>query len=746
MSQTVTLSIEKMHCGSCVGRVDRALAAVTGVESVAVNLATETAVVQGKRGATVDALIKAVENVGFPARLAHASDYDKQDQRNAEALTLKRQMVMGAALALPVVVLEMGGHIFPGFHAFLQQTIGHTTTWFIQALLTTAVLLGPGRSFYTRGFPALAKGAPDMNSLVALGTLAAYLYSMTVLFWPQILPKQAQAVYFEAAAVIVVLILVGRWLEARAKGKTGAAIHALIKLQPKTARVVRGSEVEDVAVEKLNVGDRIFLRPGERVPTDGEVVEGLSHVDESMLTGEPMPVEKEIGDLVTGGTVNGNGSMTLAATSVGKDTVLAGIVRMVQEAQGAKLPIQALVDRITLWFVPAVLGVAAMTVILWLMFGPTPSFSYALVAGVSVLIIACPCAMGLATPTSIMVATGRAAELGVLFRKGDALQTLAEIDVVAFDKTGTLTEGKPTFHKILTANEFDELEVLQLVASVEARAEHPVAAALTDAAKMRQLTLQEVENVTAQTGLGISGRVNGRKIIVGSQHLMQKSVIDITQFENAAKEMARIGDTVFFAAVDGELAGLISVNDPVKPDAATVISTLKSRGISVAMITGDKDETAQKIASDIGIETVISEVMPSEKVAALSSLKEFAGRVAFVGDGINDGPALASADVGVAIGTGTDVAVQSADVVLMSGDLQGIATAHGISITAMSNIRQNLFWAFGYNTALIPVAAGLLYAPFGLMLSPVLAAGAMALSSVFVLSNALRLKRMTKSV
>lgn len=743
MSQTITLSIDKMHCGSCVGRVDRALAGVPGVETVSVNLATETAVVKGQGGGLVASLISAAETAGFPAHVARSADYDKQDKRNQEAVTIRFKTLIAAALTAPVFVLEMGSHMFPAFHHLIHQSIGLGTSWWIQAVLTTLILTGPGRSFYSAGFPALVRGAPDMNSLVAVGTMAAYLYSMTVLLVPEVLPEQARAVYFEAAAVIVVLILLGRWLEARAKGKTGAAINALMRLQPKTAQVLRDGQPQAVAVDALVPGDVVVLRPGERVPVDGTVLEGRSHLDESMVTGEPMPVEKAVGDPVTGGTVNGTGSLQITATHVGRDTVLAGIVRMVQEAQGAKLPIQALVDRITLWFVPAVLIIAAITVVVWLLFGPAPALSYALVAGVSVLIIACPCAMGLATPTSIMVATGRAAELGVLFRKGDALQSLAEADVIAFDKTGTLTEGKPVLCDILPAEGFARADVLRLAAAVEARAEHPVAKAIAAAARQESLIPPEAQTVTAKSGLGIVGEVEGRQILIGSDRFLTEEGIDVSSFDARMRQAARRGETVFFAAVDHRAAAMLTVADQLKPHAADLIAELRARQIETALITGDKSETAQAIAEATGIKTVVADVLPGGKVEAITALKSGGRRVAFVGDGINDGPALAAADVGIAIGTGTDVAIQSADVVLMSGDLRGVGTAHDVSTRTMRNIRQNLFWAFGYNTALIPVAAGVLFVPFGMLLSPMLAAGAMALSSVFVLSNALRLKKLS---
>ena len=741
MTRTVTLSIEKMHCGSCVGRVDRALAGVSGVQDVSVNLATETALVTGQGNGLVGRLISAVEAAGYPAHVAEDADYDKQDQRDAEALALNRRVILAAVLGLPVFILEMGGHTVPTFHHLIHQTIGQQASWIIQAALTTMVLIGPGRSFYTDGLPALFRGAPDMNSLVAVGTLAAYFYSLTVLFVPEVLPVAARAVYFEAAAVIVVLILVGRWLEARAKGRTGAAISSLLRLQPKMAQVLQDGKPVEVAVAKLVPGDLILLRPGESAPVDGVVTSGQSHMDESMLTGEPMPVPKVQGDPVTGGTVNGNGSLTVKAIRVGKDTVLAGIVRMVQEAQGAKLPIQALVDRITLWFVPAVLGIAAVTVLVWLLVGPQPVLSYALVAGVSVLIIACPCAMGLATPTSIMVATGRAAERGVLFRKGDALQSLAEVDVIAFDKTGTLTEGEPVLHLFTPALGFDRAETLGRVAAVEERAEHPVARAIVSAARGENLSFPPAENVTAQSGLGISGHVDGKDVTVGSDRLMRDIGVDVSTFDDAASQAAARGETVFFAAFDGQVAAMITVVDRIKPNAVSVLRALQGQGLKTVMITGDKAETAQTIANELGVTTVIAGVMPRGKVDAIAQLQSDGSKVAFVGDGINDAPALAAADIGIAIGTGTDVAIQSADVILMSGDLQGVQSAHHISTQAMRNIRQNLFWAFGYNTALIPVAAGVLFAPFGLLLSPMLAAGAMGLSSVFVLFNALRLRR-----
>ncbi|MEP2642672.1 heavy metal translocating P-type ATPase [Roseobacter sp.] len=736
---TITLSVENMSCASCVGRVDRALAGVTGVRDVAVNLATQEATVHVHTGGpSAQVLADRVTHAGYPAAVRGARDTAQRDQQHRDhTAALARRAAIAAILALPIVVLEMGSHMVPAMHHLIMRTIGLQQSWWVQAVLTTLVLLGPGRAFYTTGFAALRKAAPDMNSLVAIGTSAAYGYSLCVLIFPTLLPRTAHAVYFEAAAVIVVFILLGRWLEARAKGRTGAAITALLKLQPKTAQVLRDGVAETVPVDQIQPGDVVVLRPGERVPVDAIVVEGHSHLDESMLTGEPMPVEKSPGDVVTGGTINGPGGLQLTTTHVGADTVLSGIVRMVQDAQSAKLPIQAIVDRVTFIFVPVVLGLAVLTALIWLVFGPAPVVSHALVAGVAVLIIACPCAMGLATPTSIMVATGRAAQLGVLFRKGDALQGASEVGIVAFDKTGTLTTGKPVLSTFDVLGNNDPDTVLRMLAGVETRVTHPVAHAIVAACDAR---LPDAVDVTALSGLGASGMVDGRSVLIGSGRLMHERGVDLGDAEARAQALAKSGQTVFFAAIDGALTAVIGVSDQIKPNAKDVVVRLHDRGIKVAMITGDKRETAQAVAHDLGIDEIIADVMPNGKTHALETLRGAKTRIAFVGDGINDAPALAAADVGVAIGTGTDIAIGAADVVLMSGDLQGVETALGISRATMRNIRQNLFWAFAYNAALIPVAAGVLYPSFAVLLSPQLAAGAMALSSLFVLSNALRLR------
>ena len=732
----LTLRIAQMSCASCLGRVERALAAVPGVVSASVNLATETARVTFVPGAaTPETIAAAATGAGYPAT-ALAERGERSEPADPAAPTWARA-ALAAALTLPVFVLEMGSHMVPAFHHLIHASIGMTGSWTVQAVLTTLVLAGPGRAFFGLGLRALAKGGPDMNSLVALGTGAAYLYSLVALLAPGLLPEGARAVYFEPAALIVTLILVGRALEARAKGRAGAAIRALVGLQAPTARVRRGDEVAEIAADDLAPGDVILVRPGDRLPTDGTVLSGQGFVDESMLTGEPVPVAKSPGDAVTGGTVNGAAALEVQASRVGADTTLAQIVRLVEEAQGGKLPIQALVDRVTLWFVPAVLVLAALTILAWLVFGPEPALSHALVAGVAVLIIACPCAMGLATPVSIMVGTGRAAQMGVLFRKGDALQRLDGIDVIAFDKTGTLTEGRPRVTARATARGFSEDDVLRLAAAVEAWSEHPIAVAIQAAAPA---DVPEARGFVATPGHGAEAEVGGRTVIVGAQRMMDAQGIDTGPLAAQAAEMEGAGQTLVFVAIDGQIGGVFGLADPAKASAASAIAALKARGITVAMITGDSAAAAEGVARALGIDTVRAGVLPAGKQTAIEALRAGDRRVAFVGDGINDAPALAAADVGLAIGTGTDVAIEAADVVLMSGDLAGVVNAVEVSRRTMRNIRQNLLWAFGYNTALIPVAAGVLYPVAGILLSPVLAAGAMALSSVSVLTNALRLR------
>ncbi|MGL4311461.1 MAG: heavy metal translocating P-type ATPase [Paracoccaceae bacterium] len=739
---TTTLAVEGMTCASCVGRVERAAQALPGAVSASANLAAGTASVTHYAGAlSPEAIAAALTKAGYPATAAPDRAADMVDRQADEAARMGRAALIAAALALPVMFLAMAGHLWMPMHHWLTATFGPGPGGWWQAGLTALILIFPGRVFLRRGLPALFRAAPDMNALVAMGSLAAFAYSTLVLVAPQLFPETARALYFEAAAMIVTLVLCGRWMEARAKGRAGAAIRALVALRPETARVERDGATLDVPVETLRIGDTVILRPGERVPADGSVVDGESHVDESMLTGEPVPVAKHAGDVVTGGTVNGAGPLRLAVTHTGADTVLSRILAMVEQAQGTKLPVQALVDRVTMWFVPVVMAVAALTVVVWLLAGG--GIQHALVAGVSVLIIACPCAMGLATPTSIMVATGRAASLGLLFRKGDALQRLAEVKTVAFDKTGTLTIGKPVPGDVHLVGPGDAGPVLARAAAVETASEHPIAHAVLDAARARGLHLPAAEAPRVAPGLGISARVEGRDLAVGSAAYMTEKGISTGAVVARATEAAAQGETLVYIAEDGTLAALLPVTDPVKPGAAAAVAALHGLGMATAMISGDAEATARAIAAQVGIDRVAANTRPEGKVTALKGIAAQGGPVAFVGDGINDAPALAAADVGIAIGTGTDVAVETAEVVLMSGDPRGVADAVALSRATMRNIRQNLFWAFGYNVALIPVAAGVLYPAFGLMLSPMLAAGAMAASSVLVVTNALRLARFT---
>ncbi|MBL1378877.1 heavy metal translocating P-type ATPase [Zobellella iuensis] len=741
-TEQLELAIIGMSCASCVGRVEQALAGLPGVLSASVNLAAEQArveVLAGNQDAA--SLAEAIRRVGYDAVPLSAEREDDSRRREREQLALKRSFWLAAVLTLPVFVLEMGAHFVPGMHHWLEQSLGRPLNWGIQFLLTSLVLFGPGLRFLQKGLPALVRGAPDMNSLVALGTLSAWGFSVVATFAGHWLPAGSRHVYYEAAAVIVTLILLGRYLEARARGRTGEAIQRLLSLQVKTARVRRGEEWREVPLAEVRVGDRVQVRPGERIPVDGRVFEGSSYVDESMLTGEPVPVAKLAGDEVVGGTVNKNGALGFEATKVGADTLLAQIVRMVEQAQGAKLPIQALVDKVTAVFVPVVMTVAALTFLIWLWLGPEPALTFALVNGVAVLIIACPCAMGLATPTSIMVGTGRAADMGILFRKGQALQSLREASVIALDKTGTLTRGRPELTDLLVQPGFDEAEVLALVAAVERQSEHPIAEAIVRAAEERGLTLAEPQGFEALPGLGVSAIVAGRRLQVGADRYLTQLDLALDEVSEAAAALASAGKSPLYAVVDGRLAAVMAVADPIKEGTPEAIAALHRLGLKVAMITGDNRRTAAAIAAELGIDEVVAEVMPDGKVAALQALRARFGALAFVGDGINDAPALAEAEVGIAIGTGTDIAIEAAEVVLMGGDLRAVPNALAISRATLRNIRQNLFWAFAYNASLIPLAAGALYPALGLLLSPMVAAGAMALSSVFVVGNALRLKR-----
>lgn len=744
--ETSELAIEDMTCASCVGRVEKALAKIPGVLEANVNLATERARVRHLAGVVSLAdLEAAVVQAGYKSRrlsdeTANASDQDTE-RREGEARALQRAFLTAGILTLPVFILEMGSHLIPAMHHWVMGVLGQQASWYLQFALTTLVLFGPGLRFFQKGIPALLRLAPDMNSLVAVGTTAAYGYSVVATFIPDVLPQGTANVYFEAAAVIVTLILLGRTLEARAKGRTSQAIKRLVGLQARTARVERNGETIEIPLDQVATGDVVLVRPGEKIPVDGEVIEGASYVDESMISGEPVPVSKGVGDGVVGGTINKTGAFSFRVTKIGANTVLAQIIRLVEQAQGSKLPIQALVDKVTMWFVPAVMSAAALTFLVWLIFGPEPALTFALVNAVAVLIIACPCAMGLATPTSIMVGTGRAAEIGVLFRKGEALQALRDVTVIALDKTGTLTKGRPELTDLEPAEGFQHDEVLALVAAVETRSEHPIAEAIVAAAQQRGIALAPIERFDAVPGFGVTATVAGRTVSVGADRFMKQLGLDVSGFVATAQRLGEQGKSPLYAAIDGRLAAVIAVADPIKETTYEAIKVLHALGLRVAMITGDNAATAAAIAKQLGIDEVAAEVLPDGKVAALKKFRANGARVAFVGDGINDAPALAEADVGLAIGTGTDVAIEAADVVLMSGDLRGVPNAIALSQATIRNIKQNLFWAFAYNAVLIPVAAGALYPVNGTLLSPIFAAAAMALSSVFVIGNALRLKR-----
>ena len=739
---TLVMSVSNMSCASCAGRVDKALWQLPGVLAVDVNLATETVQVTYTPGLASRADFIAASTAAGYAAQEHSEDSHGQVQARKQQLAeaYGRRSRLAVFLATPVIILGMGGHVLPGFERLIADVIGQKANWIIQCIFATAVLFGPGLDFYRRGFPALWRGAPDMNSLVALGTGAAYAFSLIATFLPQVLPEGVSGVYYEPASLIVVLILFGRDLENRAKGRTGKAIQSLLGLRVKTAQVRRAGEFVECPIEEIVVGDVLSLRPGERVAVDGVVHEGSSYIDESMITGEPRPVEKSTGAALTAGTVNGMGHVIYEARRVGHDTTLSQIIQLVEQAQGAKLPIKALVDRLTLWFVPMVLILAFVTVTVWMIWGPAPALPYALVAGVCVLIIACPCAMGLATPTSIMVGTGRAAEMGVLFRKGDALQLLADVDVIAFDKTGTLTRGQPVLTDLDVADGLGRRAALQVMASVEQGSDHPIARAIVMAAAEEGLDLLPIQDGQTYAGLGLSAHVAGEEVILGTERFMRERGIDVKGYHGSAEALASQGKSVIFAARAGQVSALAGVSDALKPSTQGAIAQLKAAGITVVMLTGDRRDAALQIAADLGIDQVHAELLPADKSRVLAELKTKARQLAFVGDGINDAPALAAADIGIALGTGTDVAVESADIVLMSGDLLGVVNAIEMSRLTLRNIKQNLFWAFGYNVALIPVAAGALYPAFGMLLSPILAAAAMALSSIFVLANALRLR------
>ena len=741
-----TLTVQGMSCASCVSTVEEALAAVDGVVEATVNLATDRATVQYVPGTAAPAdFTTAIRDAGYdvvgPEGAADRSDVERQ-AREEEKRSMKRRFFWALAFTLPVFVLEMGFMHVPAMKAWVTELVSTQTLHYVLFALTSVVLFGPGRYFYRHGWPALKNGSPDMNTLVMMGTSAAYGYSVVATFLPQVLPEGTVHVYYEAAAVIITLILAGNYMEALAKGRASDAIRALLDLQATTAHVVRDGEEEEVDVRDVGPGDVIRVRPGEKVPVDGEVIGGSSYVDESMVTGEPDPVSKAEGDEVVGGTINKTGSFTFHATRVGEETVLSQIVEMVEEAQGSAPPIQSLADQVVRVFVPVVLAIAAITFGVWMAFGPDPVLTFALVTAVSVLIIACPCAMGIATPISVMVGTGRAAELGVYVREGEALQALHTADLVALDKTGTLTKGQPEVTEFLPQNGFEEDDLLRWVAAVESQSEHPIGEALVSRAQDRGLDGLDATDFDAIPGHGVQATVDGRTVAIGAERLMDRLDVALDGQQATAHELADAAKTPLYVAVDGTLAAVVAVADPIKESTPAALDALHELGIEVAMITGDDERTAQAIARELGIDRVQAEVLPEDKAAAITAFQEGGQTVAFVGDGINDAPALATADVGIAIGTGTDVAIESGDIVLMSGDLRGVPNAVHLSKHTLRNIRQNLFWAFAYNILLIPVAAGVLYPAFGLLLSPALAALAMVFSDLFVVGNALRLRRL----
>ncbi|HCC3243562.1 TPA: copper-translocating P-type ATPase [Legionella pneumophila subsp. pneumophila] len=660
-----------------------------------------------------------------------------------EYLDMRRRFWVALMLTVPVVILEMGGH---GLQHFIP---GHVSSW-SQLLLATPVVLWGGWPFFKRAWHSLKTRQLNMFTLIAMGIGVAWIYSVVAVLFPGIFPlafrsqEGTVAVYFEAAAVITTLVLLGQVLELKAREQTGSAIRALLKLAPERAHLIKedGSE-EEVSLDKVHVGDKLRVRPGEKIPVDGEVLEGRSFIDESMVTGEPIPVTKEAGAKVIGATINQTGSFIMKAIHVGSDTMLARIVQMVSEAQRSRAPIQRLADTVSGWFVPAVILVAILSFILWAFLGPQPSLSYGLIAAVSVLIIACPCALGLATPMSIMVGVGKGAQNGVLIKNAESLERMEQVNTLVVDKTGTLTEGHPKLTRIVTIEAFDEEVILGLAAALEHQSEHPLAHAIVMAAKEKQLPLGTVEDFEAPTGKGVIGKVNGYRIAIGNARLMQEHGSDHASLFEQADDLRSKGASVMFMAVDGKTAALLVVEDPIKSTTPETLRELQQSGIEIVMLTGDSKKTAEAVAGTLGIKKVVAEILPEDKSRIVSELKDNGLIVAMAGDGVNDAPALAKADIGIAMGTGTDVAIESAGVTLLHGDLRGIAKARRLSEKTMSNIRQNLFFAFIYNVLGVPLAAGVLYPLTGLLLSPVIAAAAMALSSVSVIANALRLRRIS---
>jgi len=663
---------------------------------------------------------------------------------NPELVDMRRRFWLGLALALPVVVVEMGGHL-----ANLHMIVDPTWSNWLQFVFATPVVLWAGWPFFVRGWQSLVTRNLNMFTLIAMGTGVAWLYSVIAIVFPGLFPPAFRgpdgtvAVYFEAAAVITVLVLLGQVLELRAREQTSGAIRALLDLAPKTARHIRtDGQEEEVALDAIVVGDPLRVRPGEKVPVDGMIVEGRSALDESMVTGESMPVTKQVGDKVIAGTLNTTGSFVMRAEKVGRDTMLARIVQMVAAAQRSRAPIQRLADQVAGWFVPTVILFAIAAFVAWAMFGPEPRYAYGLVAAVTVLIIACPCALGLATPMSIMVGVGRGAQAGVLIKNAEALERMVKVDTLVVDKTGTLTEGRPKVVAVAPAAGFEESEALRLAASVEQASEHPLAAAIVASARERGLPISPVSEFDSPTGKGAVGVVDGRRVRLGNAKFLHELGIDTADLDGEAERLRADGATAIFLAVDRKLAAVIAIADPIKPTTSEALKLLAQDGVRVVMLTGDNRTTAQAVARRLGIEDVEAEVLPDQKSAVVVKLRQQGRVVAMAGDGVNDAPALAAADVGIAMGTGTDVAIESASITLLKGDLTGIVRARRLSAATMRNIRQNLFFAFVYNAAGVPIAAGALYPLFGILLSPVIAAAAMALSSVSVVANSLRLRQL----
>jgi Cu+-exporting ATPase len=735
-----TLPVRGMHCAACVGKVERALAGVPGVETVAVNLATERATVgYDPARAGLDALRVAVLAAGYELGdpVAPADGTAAQaDERSARAAAQRRlgvRVLAGVALSIPVVVGSMP-ELVPWAPAWLRDP------WLLLAL-TTPVQFWVGAPFHRGFLHDLRYRSASMSTLVSLGTNAAYFFSVAVTLWPHAFMALDAMPYYETAAVVITLVALGRWLEARARGRTSDAIRRLLTLAPRTARVVRAGAEIDVPTGQVGIGDLVRIRPGERVPVDGEVLDGASSVDESMLTGESLPVDKGPGASVHAGTVNGTGTFVFRAARVGETTTLARIIRLVEEAQGSRAPIQRLADRVAAVFVPIVLLLAGATFVAWWALGPAPSLLYALTTAVAVLVIACPCAMGLATPTAIMVGTGRGAELGVLIRSAAALESLHRVRTVVFDKTGTLTAGRPAVTDVVAVADATEDDVLAVAAAAEQGSEHAIAQTIVGQAKARGLALPPVGEFAAVPGQGIDAMAPDGRVLVGNRAFMESRGVDVSALVARAGALAQDGKTVVFVTLALRPLGLVAVADVLKPEAAAAVRALGARGIEVVMLTGDNRVTAAAIARRAGIAEVRAEVLPEDKARQIAALQADGRRVAMVGDGINDAPALAQADVGIAMGSGTDVAIEAADVTLMRGDLRGVLAAWELSRATIRIVRQNLGWAFGYNVVLIPVAAGLLYPVWGVLLSPILAGAAMALSSVSVVTNSLRLKR-----